>query len=61
MANDLKFFWKSHMNISSKRTAALEMRALTGMRRSNYEPPMMRLLWWWGGGRAAATLRQLWA
>jgi hypothetical protein len=33
------------MNISPKQVAALELLAQTGMRRSNYEPPMLRLLW----------------
>jgi hypothetical protein len=33
------------MNIASKRTAALELLARTGMRRSSYEPPLLRLLW----------------
>lgn len=33
------------MDIASKRTAALELLAKTGMRRSIYEPPLLRLLW----------------
>lgn len=36
------------MPINSKRIAALELLAATGMWRSNYAPPFVRMLWWCG-------------
>ncbi|MCE9619192.1 MAG: DUF6404 family protein [Planctomycetes bacterium] len=33
------------MNTNAKRDAALRLLAATGMRRSNYAPPLTRLLW----------------
>lgn len=41
----LDIYYLSPMATHQRREAALKLLAATGMRRSNYEPPILRLLW----------------